>query len=177
MYLGMAEYKIDRKIVDCAEFLSKYMDVEKFLPLCRSCSNYGKLHTCPPFEENLYSLLKDFKYLELFAMTVPSGDIAEYKAARRYFDEQMLMLEEKNSGAIAFFAGSCLICEDGNCARNKGMECHHKDLSRLSLEALGIDVTAALSDIFGVRLEWATEGHSPESMTLLSALALDKFVV
>ena len=171
------EYKIERIKVDCREFLSNYQKVEKFLPMCRSCSNFGKLYTCPPFGDEIYSVLKNYSSLELFAMRVDASQMIGYEQARDYFDKEMLNLERENDGSLAFFAGSCTICGKGNCSREKGEECRYKELSRLSLEAVGIDVTSALSDYFGVELEWASESETSSTMHLLSALAVDKFVV
>lgn len=171
------EYKIERIKVDCREFLSKYQKVEKFLPMCRSCRNFGKLYTCPPFGDEIYSVLKNYRSLELFVMRVDATQMIGYEQARDYFDKEMLNLERENGGSLAFFAGSCTICGKGNCSREKGEECRHKEFSRLSLEAVGIDVTSALSDYFGVKLEWASESETPSTMHLLSALAEDKFVV
>lgn len=171
------EYKIERIRVDCSEFLSKYQKVEKFLPMCRSCRNFGKLYTCPPFGDEIYSVLKNYRSLELFVMRVDASQMIGYEQARDYFDKEMLNLERENGGSLAFFAGSCTICGKGNCSREKGEECRHKEFSRLSLEAVGIDVTSALSDHFGVKLEWASESGTPSTMHLLSALAVDKFVV
>ena len=173
----MMEYKIERIKVDCSEFLSKYQNVEKFLPMCRSCSNFGKVYTCPPFGDEIYSVLKNYRSLELFVMRVDASQMIGYEQARDYFDKEMLNLERENGGSLAFFAGSCTICGNGNCSREKGEECRYKELSRLSLEAVGIDVTSALSDYFGVELEWASESETPSTIHLLSALAVDKFVV
>lgn len=171
------EYKIERIGVDCNEFLSKYQKVEKFLPMCRSCRNFGKLYTCPPFGEEIYSVLKNYRSLELFVMRVDASQMIGYEQARDYFDKEMLNLERENGGSLAFFAGSCTICGKGNCSKEKGEECRYKELSRLSLEAVGIDVISALLDYFGVELEWASESETPSTMHLLSALAVDKFVV
>lgn len=171
------EYKIERIKVDCRDFLSKYQKVEKFLPMCRSCRNFGKVYTCPPFGDEIYSVLRNYRSLELFVMRVDASQMIRYEQARDYFDKEMLNLERENGGSLAFFAGSCTICGKGNCSREKGEECRHKEFSRLSLEAVGIDVTSALSDYFGVKLEWASESETPSTMHLLSALAVDKFVV
>lgn len=171
------EYKIERIKVDCREFLSKYQKVEKFLPMCRSCRNFGKVYTCPPFGDEIYSVLRNYRSLELFVMRVDASQMIRYEQARDYFDKEMLNLERENGGSLAFFAGSCTICGKGNCSREKGEECRHKEFSRLSLEAVGIDVTSALSDYFGVKLEWASESETPSTIHLLSALAVDKFVV
>ncbi|MBO7284085.1 MAG: hypothetical protein J6U71_03370 [Bacteroidales bacterium] len=173
----MMEYKIERIKVDCREFLSKYQKVEKFLPMCRRCRNFGKVYTCPPFGDEIYSVLKNYRSLELFVMRVDASQMIGYEQARSYFDKEMLNLERENGGSLAFFAGSCTICGKGNCSREKGEECRYKELSRLSLEAVGIDVTSALSDYFGVELEWASESEAPSTIHLLSALAVDKFVV
>lgn len=171
------EYKIERIKVDCRDFLSKYQKVEKFLPMCRSCRNFGKVYTCPPFGDEIYSVLRNYRSLELFVMRVDASQMIRYEQARDYFDKEMLNLERENGGSLAFFAGSCTICGKGNCSREKGEKCRYKELSRLSLEAVGIDVTSALSDYFGVELEWASESETPSTMHLLSALAVDKFVV
>lgn len=171
------EYKIERIKVDCRDFLSKYQKVEKFLPMCRSCRNFGKVYTCPPFGDEIYSVLRNYRSLELFVMRVDASQMIGYEQARDYFDKEMLNLERENGSSLAFFAGSCTICGKGNCSREKGEECRHKEFSRLSLEAVGIDVTSALSDYFGVKLEWASESETPSTMHLLSALAVDKFVV
>lgn len=171
------QYSIETLCLDCKEYVLKYQNVEQFLSLCRKCGNYGKLYTCPPFDEERYSLLNEYKTLELVIMRVSPGDLEQYFRAREYFDALLLSKESERNGSLALFAGSCIVCDAGCCGRPSGRGCFHKERSRLSLEALGFDVTATLSDFFQIELEWAEDGKQIGQMVLLGALVADKFVV
>ena len=67
--------------------------------------------------------------------------------------------------------------EKFSCVGESGGKCRFPERARLSLEAIGFDVEGTLAEFFNVRLDWAENGTTPKHYTLLSALALDKFVV
>lgn len=96
------------------------------------------------------------------------GDIIR---EQRKKDDSFLLKKEREESGRAFFAGTCLLCPEGQCAKAHGKPCLFPDKVRPSLEACGFDVVATASALFGIEMKWGQEGRLPEYITLISGFA------
>ncbi len=130
---------------------------DRALLQCFNCKNFGKKHTCPPF-------IMDVDYQEMF-MKYKKGllvivkfdssvdfDTARFKSTNK-LHQIMLKLEKEafsqdNHFTISFIGGSCKLCPEG-C----DTKCRHPELSRMPVEATGVDVIETLKK-FGLELKF-----------------------
>jgi len=113
--------------------------VEKFIGYCKECNRYNACWACPPFDFNENEYLAPYKVAYILGTKIvldketvnkPRGfdeckDIS-YKImneARKSIDENLLKLERQYPMSKAFFAGSCQICNEGECMRIAGKPC------------------------------------------------------
>lgn len=187
-------------IIDCSvenytaditvdEYISRFRDEVKFIGYCRECPNYGNSWGCPPFDYDTTVILRQYKYARLIATKIiPANNNipidrsqALIRPVRIGLERRLLELESKYGGRAFAFVGQCLYCGDKPCARLEGKPCRHPDKVRPSLEAFGFDIGRTLSDLFGIKLLWGTDGVLPEYLVLVSALfhnsEPDEFVV
>lgn len=179
-------YKVYRKkaTIAAAEFVNRYLDIERMEGLCAQCPSFGKSWACPPHEFDAASVSNDFATVDLMAAVIEFDEkicascTARAKArevADRAMNEvlgsllpEMYEMERQVPGSRCF-TFRCRLCPDG-CTRPLGLPCRHPDKMRYSLEAVGFDVTAATRDLLGVELEWSEDGSLPRHITLVTAL-------
>jgi len=89
-------------------------------------------------------------------------------------ETKMLRLEAERHGLALAFAGRCLYCPGGKCARESGLSCLHPDKARASLESYGFDVTAISDELFATPILWGVNNKLPRYLTLVSALFYNK---
>lgn len=97
--------------------------------------------------------------------------VGELIREQRKKDDSFLLKKEREESGRAFFAGTCLLCPEGQCAKAHGKPCLFPDKVRPSLEACGFDVVATASALFGIEMKWGQEGRLPEYITLISGFA------
>lgn len=113
---------------------------------CRTCSHYGKCHTCPPEIPTIShwkELIQQYNCAELYVLltkyTPASFDTVRIESAKKL--HSMLIYREKECfshnlyWAASLVGGSCRICSDG-C----GETCRHPEKARVAMEGAGIDV-------------------------------------
>lgn len=169
------------KEISMEEMINKYLDRDRFLELCKKCTNYGKLWSCPPYSFNLDDYLDEYKYAyvigtrmifsedTIIANNTPEkiNSFTKYtlESMRSELGDKLLQLEEKYKGK-SLYAGSCLLC--ASCNRQKNEACCNPDQMRYSLESLGFDVSKIAENLLNIELKWASD-RLPEYFTLVSA--------
>lgn len=159
-------------VVPFERYVAECRDAERFVALCRQCPRYATTWACPP----LPTELPPWEAAVIFAAriilppgrhSVDTGDslIAEDKVQ---LDRRLLQLEARYGGRACSFGGSCRMCDE--CTRTSGLPCHHPELLRPSLEALGFDISRTLAYLPGMELKWAVDGVLPSEMILVGAL-------
>ena len=184
----MEAYKTEtaERLLELDGFIEKYRHAEKFMAYCRQCPNYNSVWSCPPLSFDAEALLKRYKLIYLRCTKIllapeiiASADTADKAKAlgRRIIesvktdvDNELLGLEKRVPRSLALSSGGCTLC--GECARKHNLPCRRPEKMRYSLDAFGIDLTAAAKDIFAVELQWS-QGRLPEYFTLLSGLLTD----
>lgn len=87
---------------------------------------------------------------------------------RKSIQKRLLEMEQLYDGYSLAYAGSCIYCHTGSCARKQNHPCRHPELVRPSLEAFGFDIGLTTSKLFGIELKWGKDGFVPEYLTLVS---------
>ena len=158
-------------------FLNSFIDIPRFQALCKECPNYGKAWCCPPFEFDILSKLSAYSSVLIKCVQIEfdgersySEMLALMRQQKELLEAELSELERQNVGSEALFAGKCTLCE--NCSRLDGTECRHPDQRRMSIEALGGDVTGLLRELFSIELEWKTEQKLPNQLVLVGGVLL-----
>lgn len=179
-------YKVSRKkaTIAAADFVKRYLDVERMAGLCGQCPSFGKSWACPPHEFDTASVTDGFVTVTLMATVIEFDertlvDCRASSMARRVADRAMNEVLEKllpemyemelQVPGSRCFTFRCRLCSEG-CTRSQRLACRHPDRLRYSLEAVGFDVTAATRDLLGIDLEWSEDGSLPRHITLVTAL-------
>ncbi|MFI3330844.1 MAG: DUF2284 domain-containing protein [Rikenellaceae bacterium] len=148
------------------DYITQYRDQDKFFALCEKCPNFNKVWSCPPYDFSGLSIFTPYTYIYIFAHKIsPEKNLRQ---ERKILDSKLLELEHRHPDSLAFYAGSCVICDE--CTRAKGEKCTNPSSMRYSLESLGFDLSLTSKDLLGIDIKWGKNGQAPEYYTLISAL-------
>lgn len=170
------------------EYLAGYRDFGRVRGYCHGCSRFGTCWACPPYSFDEEQCLRRYGTIDLLATRITPAEgivltreVSEeiIRKERRRLDAMLLRREREagldesgsNLQARAFFAGTCLLCPPEQCTRRCNAPCRHPESIRPSLEAMGFDISRTASGIFGIPLQWASDGNPPAYLTLVSGLA------
>lgn len=166
------------------EFIGRYRDVERIRQFCLTCPGYGMTWSCPPFDFAPRSVSDGFDRVRLMGTTIEFDE--ETRAACKSAEQSAMMgreamqevwqallprlyeMERQVPGSRCF-TFRCTLCPEG-CTRPEGLPCRHRDKMRHSLESVGFDIEAMTRELFGIDLEWSTDGSLPKHITLVTAL-------
>lgn len=164
--------------------LLSFYDEKKVEGYCKHCPCYGKRYSCPPFSFDKENFLKKYTHSLVVGMMLKREEIppsfAQKKDVSILFDEmraeggeKLLLLEKKYPKSLALLAGTCTKCQV--CEKEWGRPCKFPLQMRLSLESLGILVSALSRKVLDKDLLWYDEGH-PAYYLSVAALLLSKDV-
>ncbi|MDD4655922.1 MAG: DUF2284 domain-containing protein [Bacteroidales bacterium] len=167
-------------------YIEEYCNAGQFIEQCKECSNYGNMWACPPFDYDTLATVSDYKYAHIIGSQIFISEATRYapadatehntlsyqimEQARSGIDGQLLGLENRYSGSLCFFAGSCLLCPKEECTRLTNSPCAHPTKMRPSLEAYGFDISKTTLELLGIELKWSTGLVLPPYFTFVSAL-------
>lgn len=159
-----------------AEFVERFVRVERFLPACRQCHNYGNRWTCPPFDFDPMTIWGAYSGLRLYARILyadapdqPLDEALEaLKEEKRRYREVLYQWEQAEPESRMLLAGTCDQCEE--CEKAQGRPCRLPQHLRYSIEALGGDVEGCLQHYFHMPVLWGREGRAPEYLVLVGGL-------
>ena len=152
----MAQYttEIKEAPIAVADFLDRFVDVEKFLGYCKECKNYDVHCACPPYDFDPVELWKKYTDLKVVGLKITfDPDFAgtelgheEWVALNkeiirkesRILSQRLREDEEAHEGYYLLSPGCCSICGDEKCDRKKA-PCAHPEQRRYSIESLGGD--------------------------------------
>ena len=169
--------------VPVVDYIKKYCDPERFMEYCQECSHYQANYSCPPFDFDALAMLRQYQTMYLLAAKVTPNpeEVALLSAAeekyvyaknllhgvRNQLDQKLLKMEAKYTGR-AFFAGSCILCEE--CKKAYYEPCLYPAQVRQSLEAFGFDMGRTAKELLDVEMVWSQD-YLPEYFTLVCGLA------
>lgn len=168
--------------------MEEYFDRDKTLGYCKSCPNYAKYWSCPPYTFDEAIFLKQFKYMHIIGrqFEVPREDIRNIRdpdAIEAYCKEKLdaikvmtwktlLEIEEEVEGSMGLIPGNCPICDVQGlaCARKTNEPCRNPKLMRYSLESLGFNVVDLVQYEVGMTIQWPENQRLPMVLTSVSAI-------
>ena len=174
----MEHYTSYIKTIDAHDFAQRYRNAAYFEGLCRQCPNYGRRWSCPPIGSDCPDI-QSFRYVTLLLVKIDikQGTPADtatlepiIRPARELFEPRLLKAERDLDGRACLFTGMCPHCPGLECARVSGEPCRHPGLVRPSLEALGLNLDATARDIFGIPMQWCSDGQAPPYLTLVGGV-------
>lgn len=168
-----------------ADYIRDYRDVERVQGYCTQCTNYGRVWGCPPFDFDFDELIGGCTVARVFATKITFSEemlsktytVDERKAVMaQAIDEacevelpRLYALEVSTPGSV-IFTGRCRLCRPKECARVSGLPCRHPEKMRHSLESVGFDLEKTSRELLGIPLQWASDGHLPAYITLITAI-------
>jgi len=172
--------------IPVTDYISNYRDADKFIVYCKQCNKYGNCWACPPYDFDATDYILKYNKAYIIGTKISlSEDIrkacknAEDSKStgakvivdvRTMLDKQLLDAESNTVDSKAFFAGTCHICEPGDCTRIQNEPCRYPDKIRHSLESVGFDIGKTTEELLGIKLKWSNDGSLPEYLTLVSGL-------
>ena len=184
------------------EFIHAFCDPDKFIVFCKQCNKYNACWSCPPYNFDTFSYLNRYEKAHVIGTKIildeyirnslkDSEGQKEYgrqviKEVRAGLDEWLLNLEERYPQSMAFFAGTCHRCPEGQCTRINNLPCIYPDKIRHSLESFGFDIGKTAKELLKIDLKWSNDGKLPEYFTLVSgffsngtsiAISFDEIVI
>jgi len=119
---------------------------------CFYCSKYNTKWSCPPRipQLNYQEIINEYenRAIVLISLAINNNFEEIRNKSTIILHHCLLMLEQylwdnNNSLSLSFIGGSCKLCKNG-CSE---LKCMNKGLSRIPLEALGINVINTLQNI------------------------------
>ena len=176
----MFQYHISEMSAEttAAEFVERFVHIERFLPACQQCHNYNTRWTCPPFGFDPMTIWSAYTGLRLYARILhadapgqPLDDALDVlKHEKRLYREKLAQWESSVPGSQMLLAGTCDQCKV--CEKSQGRPCRHPERLRYSIEALGGDVEGCLQHYFHVPVLWGRDGLAPEYLVLVGGLLI-----
>ena len=164
--------------------LSKYEEKERFDLLCKDgCPNYDKKWSCPPLSPSYSKFVSKYDNIIVVAISTKldqfsyiKNDYLKVKAAntimKSRIDRALRSFISDNCYYIS--TGSCRMCKP--CKRKLNQPCAHPDKMTYSFEALGINVSEMVNDLFDFELKWYKKKSLPEYTSVVAGLLFnDRF--
>ena len=152
-----------------ADDIALYCDKEQFDGLCRlGCPNYGKKWSCPPYSPIYNDFSSGFQALCVVLLGLNLDELGYIKQDYLKVKAANSMLKSRvdrtlrmciTDGEKYVSTGSCRLCKP--CRKKIEEPCAHPAIRTFSFEALGVNVSTMVKDIFDVNLLWYKRGLLP----------------
>jgi len=156
----------------------KYVDVEKFSALCKiGCPNYDRKWSCPPFAPTFTDFVSGWNKLFILFLRTEMSQFAYIKNDYLKIKAANSILKSRADKFLRYLAatygryistGSCRLCKP--CKRKMGLLCAHWELMTYSFEAMGVDVSKLVCELFQKPLLWYKPCCLPEYTSVVCGL-------
>ena len=172
---SLTNVEIFERHISLEHLLDNCLAEERCFEACQACPNFGRLWTCPPFQNKIYESYKSIDIIVSRIPTLKGAPLARtlqecYGPVKEIAHNVLLEYETVLQGMALSFAGSCSFCKDQACSRIDNKPCRHPELARKSLEGVGFDIGKILETYFGLELEWGKEDDVPEFLTFVGGV-------
>jgi len=139
------------KEISVEEFLANYSLIDKFPENCRSCPNYGKTWSCPPYSFNIKDIWNKYKTLRIYGVQIIFNEKLIQKKhthdkcikiLNESINVEHLKLLEKledlahnESNPLILAPAKCVLCK--KCARMDNQKCRFPNRLYYSIESRG----------------------------------------
>lgn len=171
--------------LDLDEYYDKYVDVEKYLELCKDCPDYGSNWSCPPFDFDPNDIWKSYNKFKVIAFkfnftqealnetfTKPQMDMFIDRLRRTQVKLMNVIYAMEDESSLGLYFGPCNLCR--MCTRPMGMPCKMPFKLRYSIESLGGNVDEMMEEVFGIKVLWPSDEKLPEYLLFVGGLLYDK---
>lgn len=149
--------------------IALYCDKEQFDGLCRlGCPNYGKKWSCPPYSPLYNDFSSEYQALCIVLLGLNLDELGYIKQDYLKVKAANSMLKSRvdrtlrmciTDGEKYVSTGSCRLCKP--CRKKLEEQCAHPTIRTFSFEALGVNVSTMVKDIFDLNLLWYKRGSLP----------------
>ena len=162
-----------------------YDNKKYFDKLCRNgCPNYAKKWSCPPYAPSYAEFFDKYQKLSVVVLGLNMNELAYIKQdylkiraansmLKSRIDKTLRICKKDSEKYVS--TGSCRLCKP--CHKKIDKPCVHQDIRTYSFEALGINVSAMVQDIFGVSLLWYKKGSLPVYTCVVAGLLSNEKLV
>lgn len=155
-----------------------YCNKERFDDLCRlGCPNYEKKWSCPPYSPSYIDFSSGYQFLcivllglNLDKLEYIKQDYLKIKAANSILksrvDKALRICVNDSEKYVS--TGSCRLCKP--CRKKLEKPCAHPTIRSFSFEALGVNVSTMVKEIFDFDLLWYKRGSIPSYTCVVAGL-------
>ncbi len=147
--------------------LIQYQHKEEFDCLCKEgCPNYDKKWSCPPLSPSYSSFVSKYENIIVVVISTKldqfsyiKNDYLKVKAANTIMKSRIdkVLRSFISDNCYYISTGSCRMCKP--CKRKLNQPCAHPGEMTFSFEALGINVSEMVNDLFNFELKWYKKNH------------------
>lgn len=158
--------------------LLKYQNKQKFDLLCeKGCPNYNKKWSCPPLSPSYSKFISKYENIMVIVISTKLDQFSYIKNDYLKVKAANTIMKSRIDKALRSFisddcyyisTGSCRMCRP--CKRKLNQPCAHPDIMTYSFEALGINVSEMVSDLFDFELKWYKKKALPEYTSVVAGL-------
>ena len=148
------------------------------------CPNYSSKWSCPPyspaykdFSKNYQKLCVVLLGLDMSSLDYIKQDYLKIKAANSILKSRIdkVLRACKDDDEKYISTGSCRLCKP--CHKKLNEPCAHPDIRTFSYEALGVNVSSMVHDIFGIDLLWYAKGSLPLYTCVVAGLLSNQMML
>lgn len=161
-----------------SERLIKYEVKKKFDLLCKNgCPNYNKKWSCPPLSPSYSSFVSEYENIVVVVFSTKldqfyyiKNDYLKVKAANTIMKSRIdkVLRSFISDNCYYISTGSCRMCKP--CKRKLNQPCAHPGEMTFSFEALGINVSEMVNDLFNFELKWYKKNSLPEYTSVVAGI-------
>ena len=181
----MYQVEVQVQTLRVPDWISRYCQPERFVPLCSACPQYGKNWACPPGMPQVERIAGAYSFVQVIGLKVLYDEAVRiaaltsperteemrrktYGAAKKQMLHALLALEAEFPGSTTIMAGGCELCPQ--CARAEGKLCRHPKEMRFSYSGLGFDLGRIAEEVLGIPLLWQKQGLPEYNVAIASFL-------
>lgn len=158
--------------------LLKYIDTQTFNECCKSgCSNYEKKWSCPPYAPEYSDYIRNYRLIKVLMLKVELSQFSYIKNDYLKVKAANSILKSRVDKTLRFFrssdvhyisTGSCRLCKP--CKKKINEPCAHPKMMAYSFEALGVNVSLLVQDLFKTNLLWYSKSNLPQYTSVVAGL-------
>lgn len=191
----MTDLPINYKIVETTiDELLKFFKKSTIRGYCKSCPNYQKVWSCPPYDFSEEEYINEYKFAYIIGAKLNYSNIQDqinklilnkfdnihistniYYSLRKIVDKKMFSVENLFTDSKILLGGKCTLCTE--CSRQKNNPCLHKDKLRYSLESLGFEVSSITENILKDKIVFTGDSLQPYCLSIYALLSKKKLSI
>lgn len=174
------------KTLSTGEYFDRFVNFDETMNSCKKCEKYGKIWSCPPFDDdvtqywkeydNIHLIFLQLHYDEFITENTHSPEEIDTILHLTLFNEKTKLLQsmrkdilekEELKDSMILSTGYCNICP--SCSKKDEMPCRYPKNKLHSIESIGALVTKTAEELFDSQLMWIDmeNGKIPEHLSLL----------